>query len=530
MGFREVTMEEVREVLLLWLAGVPKKQIARQLCMGPPTVRRYVAIAEERGLKVELGKAALTDEMFAEVMAELTPSTGRPHGAGWALCVQHRAEVERLIAQRLKLSKIRRLLHRTGVDIPYPTLHRYAVRELGFGRKASTIPVADCGPGEEVQLDTGWVLQLEKDIFGKRRRLRAWVFTSVLSRHRFVWPCLQETTASAIEACEAAWEFFGGVFKVVIPDNTKAIVTEADGLGARINTSFLEYSQSRGFHVDAARSRSPKDKGRVERSMQTVRDDCFAGERLTSLEVARERGVRWCLDEYGMRRHTRTQRLPREHFEAEERPALLPMPTERYDVPIRAEPKVARDQHAEVARSLYSLPQAYVGKRLVARADSKLVRFYLGHQLVKTHPRKQPGERSTDPSDFPLEKSATARRDVAFFVAQAAEFGNDVRCFAERVLAGPLPWTRMRQVHKLLALVRRFGVARVSVACAQALAADMTDVRRLERMVRLAIPPPTAPTNNIIQLARYLRPASQYALPLASREQRNAGKESEDPT
>jgi DNA-binding CsgD family transcriptional regulator len=45
MGFREVTMEEVREVLLLWLDGVPKKRIARQLRMGPPTVRRYIAAA-----------------------------------------------------------------------------------------------------------------------------------------------------------------------------------------------------------------------------------------------------------------------------------------------------------------------------------------------------------------------------------------------------------------------------------------------------------------------------------------------------
>jgi hypothetical protein len=155
-----------------------------------------------------------------------------------------------------------------------------------------------------------------------------------------------------------------------------------------------------------------------------------------------------------------------------------------------------------------------------------LVRFYLGHQLVKTHPRKQPGERSTDASDFPPEKAATARRDVAFFVTQAAAHGDDVRRFAERILAGPLPWTRMRQVYKLLALVKRFGAQRVSAACSQALAADMTDVRRLERMVMLGMPCLTVPPNNVIQLARYLRPASQYAL--AFREPRNAENESEE--
>lgn len=526
MGFREVAMEEVREVLLLWLEGVPKKRIARQLRMGPPTVRRYIGVAEALGLSPARGRAGLTAPVFDEVLKRVHASPGgRPRGDGWALCVEQRAEIERLLGQRLRLSKVRRLLHRSGVEVPYPTLHRFAVRELGFGRGAPTIPVDDCGPGEEVQLDTGWMTLLEPDLFGKRRRLRAWIFTAVRSRHRFVWPCFEETTKTAIEACEAAWEFFGGIFRVVIPDNTATIISLADPLGARINTGFLEYAQSRGFHIDATRVRSPKDKGRVERSVPTVRDDCFSGERLTSLEDARRRASHWCLEEYGMRRHTRTQRLPREQFESEERPALLPRPAEPYDVPIWAEPKVARDQHAQIARALYSLPSAYVGKTLRARADSKLVRFYAGGQLVKTHPRMLPGGRSTDPSDFPAEKSATARRDVAFFVQRAAEHGDDIRKYAERLLAGPLPWTRMRQVHALLGLVRRYGQDRVAAACSQALGADLVDVRRLERMVKLALPVEPPPPNNVIPLARYLRPTSQYALPLASSQRSNEGDE-----
>jgi hypothetical protein len=81
MGFREVTMEEIREVLLLWLEGVPKKRIARQLRIGPPIVRRYIATAEAAGLAVTAGKDALTDERFAEIAASLRgnggPSTRR---------------------------------------------------------------------------------------------------------------------------------------------------------------------------------------------------------------------------------------------------------------------------------------------------------------------------------------------------------------------------------------------------------------------------------------------------------------------
>jgi hypothetical protein len=71
----------------------------------------------------------------------------------------------------------------------------------------------------------------------------------------------------------------------------------------------------------------------------------------------------------------------------------------------------------------------------------------------------------------------------------------------------------MRQVHALLSLVRRYGEARVEAECARALGTQMLDVRRLERMVKLALPPaPPPPPNNVIPLARFLRPPSQYAL------------------
>ena len=77
---------------------------------------------------------------------------------------------------------------------------------------------------------------------------------------------------------------------------------------------------------DTARVRQPTDKGRVERAVPTVRDDCFGGERLYDIAQARAHAHTWCRSEYGVRRHTRTQRLPLEHFETEEQPALPAAP------------------------------------------------------------------------------------------------------------------------------------------------------------------------------------------------------------
>jgi hypothetical protein len=163
-----------------------------------------------------------------------------------------------------------------------------------------------------------------------------------------VYPVFRERTEDAIEACEAAWEFYGGVFEVLIPDNTKAIVQIADPLEPLIQRTFLEYAQARGFHIDPTRVRKPKDKGRVEKSVRDTREDCFRGEHLGSLDQSRERALFWSRNEYGMRRHSPTQRLPHEHFESVEAEHLKPVPRAPYDVPIWCEPKVGRDHLAQV--------------------------------------------------------------------------------------------------------------------------------------------------------------------------------------
>jgi hypothetical protein len=204
MAFREVGVLEVKEVLRLSRDGVAKKRIARQLGLDVKTVRRYLELAGAG----EAGPAADLDSAVAAVVERLGVNHGRPRSEHWDAYRAQRGFIESHLSHGVRLTKIRRLLKRREVHVSYATLHRYAIEELGFGRRAPTIPVADCGPGEEVQLDTGRVGWLRRDDSGHRRYFKAWIFTSVRSRHRFVYPVMEETTATAIEACEAAWGFW----------------------------------------------------------------------------------------------------------------------------------------------------------------------------------------------------------------------------------------------------------------------------------------------------------------------------------
>jgi hypothetical protein len=173
-------------------------------------------------------------------------------------------------------------------------------------------------------------------------------------------------------------------------------------------------------------------------------------------------------------------------------------PSSPFDVPYWGRAKVHPDHHVEVQRGLYSVPTHHVGAWLHVRADSRTVKIFAGPggtNLVKMHPRVLPGKRATDPRDYPVGKDVAAMRDVTSLIASAKKCGAHVGIYAERLLAVPLPWTRMRLVYALLRLCKKFGEGRVEALCQSALAFDVVDVKRIEHMLMEAKKPGT-PSDN----------------------------------
>jgi len=514
MAFREVSVFEIKEVLRLWLRGEGYRGIDRLSGVDRKTARRYVEAAVASGLTRDSGEAQLTDVVIGLVCEKVRPARPAGHGAGWESLVPHEDEIKAWLAKDLTLVKVQDFLARQGVVVAYRTLNRFATQRCGFGKRQTTVRVNDGEPGSELQVDFGRMGLVPDPVGGGRRMVDALIFTACYSRHCFVWLSHRQTTAAVIEGFEAAWAFFGGVFAVVIPDNLKAIVTEADDVEPRFNDAFLEYAQSRGFVIDPARVRSPKDKPRVERQVQYVRGSYFAGETFVDLADAQRRANTWCSTTAGLRTHGTTQHRPAEVFRLEEAPLLLPAPTDPYDLPLYATPKVHRDHHIEVDKALYSIPGNLIGFRVDARADARLVKVFHRGQLVKVHPRQPQGGRRTDPADLPSGTEVYAMRDIDALKRMAARHGPSVGAYAVAVLDSPLPWTRMRQVYRLLGLAKRWGDERTEAACARALEAEVVDVGLIGRMLERATenaPPPSAPAAANVIPGRFSRDASEFA-------------------
>ncbi len=154
------------------------------------------------------------------------------------------------------------------------------------------------------------------------------------------------------------------------------VVPKSDSLNPQFSVGWLEYGQARGFVTDPARVAHPQDKPRVERVLQYVRGNFFAGEQFIDLADAQGRAELWCADKAGLRIHGTTRAQPAVVFAEHEAAALLPAPDRVYRMPIYTEVKVHRDYHVQVDRALYSIPEHLLGQRIQACADDELVKLF----------------------------------------------------------------------------------------------------------------------------------------------------------
>lgn len=504
-------MVQIREALRRWLRGDGERPIAQGVGVDRKTARRYITAAVELGVDRGGGEEQLTDELIGQVVERVRPHRGDGHGDAWRMLLGEQDRIKAWVEEELTVVKIGVLLGRRGVVVPHRTLARFAVERCGAGRRSTTVRVDDPPPGIECQVDFGR-LGLVAD--GERHRVCwALIFTACCSRHMFVWPTFHQTTEEVIAGFEAAWNYFGGIFAVVIPDNMKSVVVTAENTAPRFNDVFLEYAQSRGFVVDAARVATPTDKPRVERTVPYVRNNFFAGETFIDLADVRARAATWCTETAGTRVHGTTQCRPIEDFRARELPLLRPIPAAAFDTPRWSEPKVHRDFHVEVDRAIYSAPHHLIGRHVNARRDSTSVKLYFRGELVKVHPRMAPGQRSTDPADYPTGKEIYATRDLDRLRRMAADHGDAIGVYAATLLDNPLPWTKMRQVYRLVGLVKKWGPARVEAACRRALDAEAVDVNLVGRMLargREAAEPDARP-DAVIIAGRFARDPAEFA-------------------
>ncbi len=519
MGYRELHRMEIEEVVRRWQVKESQRAIARATGLARETVKKYLAAAISLGLSVTGPPPTEAQLLELRRLGVVVVQPVKRMAPQLAMLEPYREQIATWLDQdHLLLTRIQELLDAQRVQVKYTTLRRF-VRQAGLWKQPrSTVRMAPTAPGEVAEMDFGKLGTLINPRTGRRETVYALLIVLVYSRYAFLWPLVQQTVEATIEGLEQAWRFFGGLPVRLIMDNFPAAVAGPDPLNPRPTRAFVEYSQARGLLLDPARVRTPRDKPHVENGIKYARERWWKGGHFVDLADSRQQSEHWCREVAGLRVHGTTRCLPRVVFEDEERAHLQPYDGIPYDVPLWRDVTVHPDHHVSLQYALYSAPSTTCppGTKLEARCDTKLVKLYRAGELVKVHPRKPKGGRSTDYDDYPPERTAYAMRAPDRVVHQAMQLGLNVGHFAERLLEGTFPWSKLRQGQKLLRLADRYTPERLDAACARALGFDLLEVRRVERILVLALEhegqpaPPPEQRVKPLSAARFARPGTAF--------------------
>jgi len=482
-------MADRQRIHALLELGWSHRRIAREAGVDRETVARYA----------QAGRSNAANPIVGE-----NPSTSGPTSPA----AIHDAFIRQGVKSGLSAQRIwQDLVEQYGYAYGYLTVQRYVRRLRGRQEVSDHM---EHPPGQEAQVDFFQSPAPVWDAVGSRWR-RPWVFRMTLScsRHGYEEAVWGQDRTSFLRAHEHAFIALGGVPHVVRHDNLKAAVVRACLYDPDLSEVYEAFSRHWGFVALPSRPRHPQEQGVQERSGGYVKDNALRGRRFEDLEELNRFLVQWNRTVAQVRIHGTTRRQVLAHFLEVEKPALQPLPAERFElfqVGIRS---VHMDGYVEVDAAFYTAPANLIGQEVRVRWDERLVRIYHQGQAVRVHLKRPPGNWSTNPEDRPAHKPARQQAYQALLLVKAERIG-------ERALA----WSRAaiterdvrayRLLQGMVALTRSHPRERVDWACGVALQSRAFRYRTLRRLVEQVAAREVPPVSRLTQQHELIRPLDEY--------------------
>jgi len=461
MAYKGIGIMDILEIIRRWHNRQKISHIATILDYDRKTVRNYINLAKRKGISLDKPLPGKTE--FIWLMKDEITQVRRLARAQ-DLLKPHLQELKDLISDKYNPLKpkiafevICEKYHLTG-KVSYTTFKRFVKANKLSIRPPTVTCRIEVDPGEEIQLDYATVGSLRDSETGKRKKVFAFIGPLSHSRHKFVEFTFKQDQQSFIGSHAKMFQYFGGVPKRLLLDNLKAGVIKPDLYDPQINRTYRELSEYYGCFLDPCRVSKPQDKGKVERDVQTIRQQFrkfLALDPNLTLEKANELIKKWCIHEYGQKEHGSTQLKPYQVFIEKEQPQLRKLPEQPFEISKWKEAKVHPDCYIQYNKKTFTVPDRFVGKTVWIRATHKILQVYHQENLIKQHVITK-NTRHMDLKDFPENMQAVLDKGMPLFLQKKARiigphFGQIIRNLL-KIHA----FMNMRKAQGLLSLVKKY--------------------------------------------------------------------------
>ena len=328
--------------------------------------------------------------------------------------------------------------------------------------------------GEKLFLDwAGQTIGINDPLSGKTREAYLFVATLGASSYTFVRASLKQDLPSWIEAHVRAFEFFGGLPEIPVPDNLKAGVTKPCWYEPDINPTYHDMAKYYGAVVIPTRVRKPRDKAKVESAVQVAERWILAALRNHSFFSLDELNgaIAAKLRDLNERRFQKMEATRRSLFETIDRPALKPLPGSPYEYAEWRSAGVNIDYHIAVDEHLYSVPYQLVRERVDVRLTARVVEVFFKNRRVALHQRSSEKYKCTTLAEhMPAAHRRYLEWSPSRIISWAALNGPQTEKLVSHILESkPHPEQGFRSCLGILRLAKSYSPERLESACAWAL-------------------------------------------------------------
>lgn len=463
-----VAMRNIKEILRLKLdCDLSHERIGRALGLSKGVVSKYVVRAQMAGL--DWAAVAELDE--TQIAARLcpVPAVVRGERAVIDLAWVHRERRRKGVTLQLLWQEYSQT-HAGLATYQYTQFCQHYHDYAGALRRSMRQVHR---AGEKLFIDyAGPTMPIVNPDTGELRR--AHIFVAVLGASNYTYACATagETQTDWLRGLSQALHFFGGVPALVVPDNPRALIKNPDRYEPELNRATQACAEHYGTAILPARPRRPQDKAKAEVGVQVVERWILARlrhQRFFTL-AALNQAIAELLVELNARPFKKLPGNRREWFESIDRPALMPLPEQPYEI---ARFKICRaniDYHVDIDGHYYSVPHALVRREVEARVTDTTVEIVHGGRRVASHLRSaRAGGHTTIAEHMPAAHRAHLEWSPGRFLRWAGDIGPATQYLVEHLLtARRHPEMGYRSCLGLLSLARHYGNDRLEAGCARA--------------------------------------------------------------
>lgn len=469
MPANRLAMHQIKDILRLrYEARLSQREIARSLNLSVGVVSKYLQLAVAAGIQWplpdDLDDTALAQKLQPPTSAA-TPTFPLPDLQQLHQELRHKGVTLQLLWEEYAAQ------HPAG----HYSYSHFCVLYREFRRRLSPTMRQTHAAGDKLFIDyCGPTVPVVDATTGEIHQANIFVAVLGASNYTYAEATWTQRLPDFIGSHRRAFEFFGGVPRLVVPDNLKSGVSAACRYEPLLTRTYHDMLAHYRTAALPARPYKPRDKAKVEVGVQVVERWILARLRKQTFFSLIELNltIKDLLLQLNRKPFKKLPGSRASQFAALDQPALRPLPSQSYDFAEWKKARVHIDYHVEIDGHYYSVPHTLIRRQLDVRLTATTVECLLNGQRVAVHPRSdRKGGHSTITQHMPKAHRAHLEWTPGRFLNWALEIGPSTRDLVEHLLTNrPHPEMGFRSCLGLLSLAKRFGKLRLEAACQRALA------------------------------------------------------------